>query len=61
MANDSTVVAVGYINAYVDIPDMKIEDLVPGRDITLKISEEIAEEFFEDYSGISYVCDVEVL
>ncbi|MDJ0514698.1 MAG: hypothetical protein QNJ74_00060 [Trichodesmium sp. MO_231.B1] len=61
VANDSTMVAVGYTNAYVDIPDMKIEALVPERDIPMKISEEVTEEFFDDYSGMTYVCDAEVL
>ncbi|MGD1702246.1 hypothetical protein [Dapis sp. BLCC M229] len=55
------MVAVGYTNAYVDIPDMKIEVLVSGWDITLKISVEVTGEFFEDYSGMTYVCDAEML
>jgi len=55
------VVAVGYTNGYVDIPVLNIELLVPVRDIPMKISEEVTEEFFDDYSGMTYVCNVELL
>lgn len=27
----------------------------------MKISDEIATQFFEDYSGIAYICEAEVL
>ncbi len=41
--------------------NIKIEVLTASRDIAVKISDEIAANFFEDYSGITYICDVEVL
>ncbi len=41
--------------------NIKIEVLTASRDIAVKISDEVAANFFEDYSGITYICDVEVL
>ncbi|MBE9223416.1 hypothetical protein IQ215_11985 [Cyanobacterium stanieri LEGE 03274] len=41
--------------------NIKIEVLTPSREIALKISDEVAENFFEDYSGIIYICEAEVL
>jgi nitrogen regulatory protein PII len=41
--------------------NIKIEVLTPNRDIALKISDDVAEKFFEDYSGITYLCEAEVL
>ena len=41
--------------------NIKIEVLTPNREIALKISDEVAENFFEDYSGIIYICEAEVL
>jgi len=41
--------------------NVKIEVLTANRDIALKISDRIAAEFFDDYSGITYLCDAEVL
>ncbi|NJK28478.1 MAG: hypothetical protein HC925_08525 [Coleofasciculaceae cyanobacterium SM2_3_26] len=41
--------------------DIKIEVLTATRDIALKISDEVAAKFFDDYSGIAYLCDAEVL
>lgn len=41
--------------------NIKIEVLTPNRDMALKISDEIATQFFDDYSGIAYLCDAEVL
>ncbi|MDJ1179001.1 hypothetical protein PJF56_09005 [Roseofilum sp. BLCC_M91] len=38
--------------------NVKFEVLTPNREMAAKISDEIAEQFFEDYSGIIYVCDV---
>jgi hypothetical protein len=29
--------------------------------MALKISDEVAAQFFEDYSGITYLCEAEVL
>lgn len=41
--------------------NIKLEVLTRNRDIALKISDEVAAQFFDDYSGIAYVCDAEVL
>ncbi|MGY6529960.1 MAG: P-II family nitrogen regulator [Cyanobacterium sp.] len=41
--------------------NIKIEVLTPSREIAIKISNEVAERFFEDYSGIIYLCEAEVL
>jgi nitrogen regulatory protein PII len=41
--------------------NIKIEVLTPNRDMALKISDEIATQFFDDYSGIAYICEAEVL
>ncbi len=41
--------------------DVKIEVLTRNRDMALKISDQVAARFFDDYSGIAYLCDVEVL
>ena len=38
--------------------NIKFEVLVPNRDIAVKISDEVAAKFFDDYSGIAYLCDV---
>lgn len=41
--------------------NVKIEVLTGDRNLALKISDEVAAQFFEDYSGITYLCDAEVL
>lgn len=41
--------------------NIKIEVLTPSREMALKISEEVAAQFFEDYAGIAYLCNAEVL
>ena len=41
--------------------NIKFEVLTPSRDMAMQISDEVAARFFEDYSGISYLCGVEVL
>ena len=41
--------------------NIKIEVLTTNRDIALKISDEVAAEYFDDYSGIAYLCDAEIL
>ncbi|MEO0851937.1 MAG: hypothetical protein AAFY15_00315 [Cyanobacteria bacterium J06648_11] len=41
--------------------NIKIEVLTPTQEMALKISDEVAAQFFEDYSGIAYLCNVEVL
>ncbi|AOX03736.1 hypothetical protein BJP34_33735 [Moorena producens PAL-8-15-08-1] len=41
--------------------NIKIEVLTRNRDIALKISDEVAAKFFDDYSGIAYICNAEVL
>jgi nitrogen regulatory protein PII len=41
--------------------NIKIEVLTASREMAQKISDEVAEKFFEDYSGIAYLSNVEVL
>jgi len=41
--------------------NIKIEVLVANRDIAVKISDQVAAKFFDDYSGIAYICEAEVL
>ncbi|PSO47670.1 MAG: hypothetical protein BRC33_11800 [Cyanobacteria bacterium SW_9_44_58] len=41
--------------------NIKFEVLTADRDLALKISDEVATQFFEDYSGITYLCEAEVL
>lgn len=41
--------------------NIKIEVLTANRDVALKISDRIAAEYFDDYSGITYICNAEVL
>ena len=41
--------------------NIKIEILTPTREMAQQISDEVADKFFEDYSGIAYLCDAEVL
>ena len=38
--------------------NIKIEVLTANRDMALKISALVAAQFFDDYSGIAYICDV---
>jgi nitrogen regulatory protein PII len=38
--------------------NIKFEVLTPTRDMAVKISDEVAAQFFDDYSGIAYLCDV---
>ncbi|ESA36949.1 membrane protein [Leptolyngbya sp. Heron Island J] len=38
--------------------NVKFEVLTPNRDMAVKISDEVATQFFENYSGIVYLCDV---
>ena len=41
--------------------NIKFEVLTPTREMAVKISDEVAMQFFDDYSGIAYLCDAEVL
>lgn len=41
--------------------NIKFEVLTENREMAMKISDEIATQFFEDYSGIAYICEAEVL
>ena len=44
-----------------EFSNIKLEVLTPTRDMALKISDEIVAKFFDNYSGITYLCDAEVL
>lgn len=41
--------------------NIKFEVLAENPDMALKISDRVALEYFDDYSGITYLCDAEVL
>ena len=41
--------------------NIQIEVLTESRDMAVQISDEVATRFFDDYSGIAYLCDAEVL
>ncbi len=41
--------------------NVKIEVLTESRDMAVKIADEVAVQFFDDYSGIVYLCEAEVL
>ena len=41
--------------------NVKIEVLTDSRDMAIQISDEVAAQFFDDYSGIAYICEAEVL
>lgn len=41
--------------------NVKIEVLTANREMALKISDQVATQFFEDYSGIIYICEAEIL
>jgi len=41
--------------------NIKFEILTENPDMALKISDRVALEYFDDYSGITYICDAEVL
>ena len=41
--------------------NIKFEILTRERDMAIKISDEVAARYFDDYSGIAYICDAEVL
>lgn len=38
--------------------NVKFEVLTPSRDMAVRISDEVAARFFDNYAGISYLCDV---
>ncbi|MGB3294959.1 MAG: hypothetical protein WBB01_18405 [Phormidesmis sp.] len=41
--------------------DIKIEVLTDDQDMALKIADEVAARFFDNYAGIAYICNAEVL
>ena len=44
-----------------EFSNIKIEVLTESREMAEKISDEVAVRYFEDYSGIAYICNAEVL
>jgi len=44
-----------------DFTLVKIEVIVSSREIAERIAEQVAERYFENYAGIVYIDDVEVL
>lgn len=51
----------GHPNVSDTYSNIKIEVLTSNRDMALKISDEVAAQFFDNYSGITYICEAEVL
>jgi hypothetical protein len=41
--------------------NIKFEVLTENRDMAMKISDRVAAQFFDDYSGLAYICEAEVL
>lgn len=41
--------------------NVKIEVLTDSRDMALRIAAEVSAQFFDNYSGIAYLCEAEVL
>ncbi len=41
--------------------NIKFEVLVADRDVAVKICDLVAEKYFEDYSGIAFICSAEVI
>ncbi len=41
--------------------NVKIEVLTDSRDMAMEIADEVAAQFFADYSGLAYLCNAEVL
>ncbi|EAW38644.1 P-II family nitrogen regulator [Lyngbya sp. PCC 8106] len=41
--------------------NIKFEVLTENQEMALEISDKIAVQFFNDYAGIAYICDAEVL
>ncbi|WP_295540463.1 hypothetical protein [uncultured Thiohalocapsa sp.] len=41
--------------------NVKIEVLTASRDVALQISDTVAKQFFDNYSGITYIHEAEVL
>ena len=50
--------STGRPTVYDNYSNVKFEVLTPSREMAVKISDEVAAEFFDDYSGIAYLCDV---
>jgi len=54
--------STGRPTMYDNYSNIKFEVLTPNREMAVKISDEVASQFFDDYSGIAYLCNaMEVL
>lgn len=51
----------GHPNVSDTYSNVKIEVLTANREMALKISDEVAAQFFADYSGMTYICEAEIL
>ena len=51
----------GRANVIDEFSNVKIEVITGNRDTANRIADEVAETFFEDYSGITYLEAVEIL
>jgi nitrogen regulatory protein PII len=50
--------STGRPTVYDNYTNVKFEVLTPTREMAMQISDEVAAEYFDDYSGIAYLCDV---
>jgi len=46
---------------YDNYSNVRFEVLTRDRDLAVRISDEVAAKYFDDYSGIAYICGAEVL
>lgn len=53
--------STGHPNVSETFPNVQIEVLTANREMAVKIADEVAAQFFDNYSGIAYLCDAEVL
>ncbi len=51
----------GHPNVSDTYSNVKIEVLTANREMALKISDEVAAQFFANYSGMTYICEAEIL
>ncbi len=50
--------STGRPTVYDNYSNIKFEVLTPNREMAMNIADEVATEFFDDYSGIAYLCSV---
>lgn len=53
--------STGRANVIDELSNVKIEVITGSKEAANRIADEVAEQFFENYSGITYLEDVEIL